>query len=167
MEKIYEENNNRPKSRMLSFSTVLSFAVALFAIVSLIAVGFNQISYAAPETKEITIKFGQIDGKVVHLEGIYGASKQLWVPMMFENSTDTTDTSNPVIFCMENSKRAGSGTYETGDEQHDTYSDSGLIYILNQSSVNGGPGIVDDVDSLEYPVEELTKRGKLEANDRR
>lgn len=167
MEKIYEENNNRPKSRMLSFSTVLSFAVALFAIVSLIAVGFNQISYAAPETSEITIKFGKIGGKTVHLEGKYGSSKTLWVPMMYETSDDTTNPDNRSIFCMEHNRTAGSGTYETDTDEYLTYSDSGLIYILNQSSVNGGPGIVDDVDTLDYPTEELTKRGKLEANDKR
>jgi len=49
MEKIYEEKNrnkNDKKQIKLDGTTILSFAVALFAIVSLITVGFNQISYA-------------------------------------------------------------------------------------------------------------------------
>ena len=46
MEKIYmEENKNR--KRVIDGSVVLSFVVAAFAIFSLVAVGFNQISYAA------------------------------------------------------------------------------------------------------------------------
>ena len=51
MEKIYMDDNNSPKKQgngQYHFSIVLSFAVAIFAIVSLIAVGFNQVSYAAP-----------------------------------------------------------------------------------------------------------------------
>ena len=53
MEKIYMgDNNNSPQKQLSSkyhVSIVLSFIVAIFAIVSLIAVGFNQVSYAAPD----------------------------------------------------------------------------------------------------------------------
>ena len=44
-------NNNSSNNNLNGkhhFSIVLSFAVAMFAIISLIAVGFNQISFAAP-----------------------------------------------------------------------------------------------------------------------
>lgn len=44
-------NNNSSNNNLSGkhhFSIVLSFAVAMFAIISLIAVGFNQISFAAP-----------------------------------------------------------------------------------------------------------------------
>ena len=50
MEKIYEVKNHNRKDRKqikIDGTTILSFAVALFAIVSLVTVGFNQISYAA------------------------------------------------------------------------------------------------------------------------
>ena len=46
MEKIYMEENKNRKS-VIDGSVVLSFVVAAFAIFSLVAVGFNQISYAA------------------------------------------------------------------------------------------------------------------------
>ena len=50
MEKIYMNNNsqNNGISSKYHLSIILSFIVAIFAIISLIAVGFNQISFAAP-----------------------------------------------------------------------------------------------------------------------
>ena len=50
MEKIYMEGNkNKSKKKsVIDGTVVLSFAVAIFAIVSLVAFGINQISYAAP-----------------------------------------------------------------------------------------------------------------------
>ena len=58
MEKIYENKNhnkNEKKQIKIDGTTILSFAVALFAIVSLVTVGFNQISYAIPDV-ELPIK---------------------------------------------------------------------------------------------------------------
>ena len=52
MEKIYMGDNNSPQKQVSSkyrVSIILSFVVAVFAIVALITVGFNQVSYAAPD----------------------------------------------------------------------------------------------------------------------
>ena len=46
--------NEKDYKRIFNISVVLSFVVATFAIVSLIAVGFNQVSYAADDEEETT-----------------------------------------------------------------------------------------------------------------
>ncbi len=48
MEKIYIDNNNyHNKKRKIDGVSILAFFVAIFAVVSLVAVGFNQVTYAA------------------------------------------------------------------------------------------------------------------------
>ena len=50
MEKIYVENNNKHKKNFDGVS-ILSFLVAVIAIISLIAVGFNQITFATNQVQ--------------------------------------------------------------------------------------------------------------------
>ncbi len=155
MEKIYEEKSSQ-RSRKNNFSIILSFVVALFAIVSLVAVGFNQISYAAEDEENITVKFGKLQdagrpGTEAEEAGVLATAgtNTIYVPLMFTDSDDATTAQEP-IFCVQHGKDATSadGAYSsTGD---DAYSDNGLIYILNQSGVLGGPGIVTNIDSLKY-----------------
>ena len=54
-----QQSSRKRLSKMSKFSVVLSYMVALFAILSLIAAGFSQISYAAPTTVDDTITFYQ------------------------------------------------------------------------------------------------------------
>lgn len=137
MEKIYEENNDK-KPKKLSLSIVLSFAVAIFAIVSLIAVGFNQISYAVPNDT-MTVIPGMFGSDPAGING-RGDAGSLYVPMLFSDSADALTAQNPV-FCIEHGVDYSTDTdgYQSDGEVFD---DLGLVYLLNQSKVLGGTGIV-------------------------
>lgn len=153
MEKIYEEKSSQRRKNN-SLSLVLSFVVALFAIVSLIAVGFNQISYAAEDEGKLTVKFGMVPdatrpGETVEAGVLATAgSDTIYAALMFTDSTDVA-TANDPIFCIQHGKNASDAAdaYTSGGE---VYNDNGLIYILNQSKVLGGPGIVKNIDNLTY-----------------
>lgn len=150
MEKIYEEKNFEPNRKKINFSIVLSFIVAVFAIVSLIAVGFNQISYAAPTVPEtLTLHVAELDGAPVSVRA-EGASGTLYVPMYFADSKNPADASNRSLFCVEQGNDPSQDTngYTSEGEVLD---DLGLIYILNQSGVLGGPGIINE--TRYYPDE--------------
>ena len=148
MEKIYEEKSVSQSSRKNNLSIVLSFIVAIFAIVSLIAVGFNQISYAADGDGKLTVKFGKygnVDAKV------YGKidGKTLYVPMMFSDS-DNAETATKPILCIQQGTDA-SAEANAYTSHGDVYDDLGLIYIMNQSKVinSNAPGIMPS--DLKYP----------------
>ncbi len=158
MEKIYEESTNESKQKRVSLATVLSFVVAVFAIVSLIAVGFNQISYAAPGGT-LTVKAGiypntdppQPAGINAVIEGSAGGASDgsLFVPRLFSDSNNVLEAQDPV-FCIEHGidYSTRDGAYQSDGEVFD---DLGLVYILNQTSLLGGPGIVTDINTLKYP----------------
>lgn len=145
MEKIYEENQQQ-RSKKLSLSIVLSFIVAVFAVVSLIAVGFNQISYAAPiQEDSITLHKGSWGaGQEAFIRATDNTSV-IMVPMFFADSTDPATATQP-LFCIEHGIDASETSYNS---ESTIYDDFGLIYILNQSKVLGGPGIV--TGDLKYP----------------
>ena len=153
MEKIYEEKSSQ-RSKKNSLSLVLSFVVAIFAIVSLIAVGFNQISYAAEDEGKLTVKFGKVSdpthpGETTEAGVLATAgSDTIYAALMFTDTDDVTTAKDP-IFCIQHGKNASADpdAYTSGGE---VYDDNGLIYILNQSKVLGGPGIVTNIDSLKY-----------------
>ena len=119
MEKIYEENNNEKKPKKISFSVVLSFVVALFAIASLVAVGFNQISYAAPD--------GSQTPKTVLADdiGMFGGtgSNQIYVPTLLMDSKQ--------IYCVQFDEEVyGGPNYEVREDINSDVKE-GLIYLLN------------------------------------
>ena len=71
-----EENKNKNR-KVVDGSVVLSFVVAVFALISLVSVGFNQISYAAPTPlteDKFTFNVGQgADGEAkIALDGTTG-----------------------------------------------------------------------------------------------
>ncbi|MBP5679037.1 MAG: hypothetical protein J6X28_04340 [Bacilli bacterium] len=139
MEKIYEEKSlSQQKPKRISFSIVLSFVVALFAIVSLIAVGFNQISYAAP-SETMTLHFGMFGTTPAAVLG-QGDAGTIRVPMMFMDSDDA-DTATKPLFCIQQGEDPTdeSGAYTSQGEK---MVDFGLVYIMNKSRVLGGSGIV-------------------------
>ena len=161
MEKIYEENNQSQKPKRISFSVVLSFAVALFAVVSLIAVGFSQISYAAEGDSNKTVHFGKFGTEDAEIIANNNEDPILEVPMMFFDSSDATTAREPV-FCIEHGKDAGEteGAYSSDGE---VYDDLGLIYIMNKSRVLGGSGIVPS--TVKYPSSHTHAGEQLSAND--
>lgn len=151
MEKIYEEKSYSQKSSKLGFSVVLSFVVAAFAIVSLIVVGFDQISYADPDTDD------EEDAAVENLSvywGYYNSSKELVLdsgggsntPAFVRQSTGagsnfdirrifTKIDGDPMeVFCIESVKDSvDSDPYALDNETYQN--DPGINYILNQSHI--------------------------------
>lgn len=120
MEKIYEEQSFNPKRKQLNFSVVLSFVVALFAIGSLVVVGFNQISFAAEDDEE-TFTLNVEDVALI-AEDSTGHTVQV---ALFNSNIDGTVTD---VFCIEQGKDAqDNGTYKSDK----SYSNIGLSYILS------------------------------------
>ena len=145
MEKIYEEQIGGQKSPrgQLNISIVLSFVVAAFAIVSLIAVGFNQISFAAPPAQDVTVFNAYIP-----MDGNYGVTAKVSsesgeffrVPFYQADSSSNTIP----LFCLEHNKTFDANSdqeYNRGDQIYDL----GLTYIFNQSGTLGGRGIVPNI----------------------
>ena len=138
MEKIYEEkfNQNPNNGKMYKFSIVLSFCVAVFAVVSLIAFGFNQISFAAPiEGTTAEVKVGRwgdattdTPAQIIARNGGSGTITPFAVPMLFTDNINAATAVNPV-FCVERDITEYGSTYNKGD----SISDIGLIYIMNHS----------------------------------
>ena len=89
-----EENKNRKS--VIDGSVVLSFVVAAFAIFSLVAVGFNQISYAAvPHSPtEDTFTFYATGEKIS--VSVDGTPVNYNVPLYYSDSSK-----NNTIFCVE------------------------------------------------------------------
>lgn len=127
-----EENQNKKnKKNVVDFSVVLSFVIAIFAVFSLVACGFDQISYAAPVTgNQLTFYKGEIDGNQVFVVSHNADStKRFSVPLYYSDA----EMKN-AIFCIEHAnENTVTGTvYNKGN----VISDYGLLYLLNNSFVN-------------------------------
>lgn len=127
-QKQQHKNDNR---RLYNISIVLSFTVALFAIVSLIAVGFNQVSYANPATS-IPDSFTMHQGDVSVASGL--GNDSFFVPIYYAGSGTTNQ-----VFCIGKHSQLPGSSYTKSSEM---LSNEGLFYILNKSAINGGAGIV-------------------------
>ena len=162
MEKIYMgDNNNSPQKQLSSkyhVSIVLSFIVAIFAIVSLIAVGFNQVSYAAPDdtagapAKITPVQFGikeKKDATSFQPRSIfvtsYADNKNFNYEIMYEDkgSFDSATEGNiiddindiNILFCYGNHNDEAGFNSEYSDGG--VIDDAGLAYILNRSGITG------------------------------
>ena len=147
MEKIYMEESQQQGQKqrqqqkqqqgLYRFSIVLSFAVAFFAVFSLasfgIAVSQNTgVSYAAPVTSdEFTFYLGQFEGAPERIAGETPEGDVFNVPAYYSDA----NYANP-IFCIEQHAEVASNgpLYIKGSE----INDYGLLYILNNSNLNGG-----------------------------
>ena len=134
MEKIYIEDNNSSKHdknyrSTYRISIVLSFVVAAFALVSIVAFGFNQVSFAAGGEDGVNYNVGllkrQGDSNLpVYISAEYGG-KTFSIPVYMENS-DSNDENKKQFFCIEHVKDPGSDYTLSGET-----SDAGILYILN------------------------------------
>lgn len=127
-----EENQNSKKRKsVVDVSVVLSFVIAIFAVFSLVACGFDQISYAAPVTGDkLTFYKGEIDGNQVFVDGLSADKAKIFrVPLYYSDA----EMKN-AIFCIEHAnENTVTGTiYNKGN----VISDYGLLYLLNNSFVN-------------------------------
>lgn len=122
------EENKKKKKGLLDFTTVLSFAVAFFAIFSLVAVGFNQISYAAPVFDD-SFTFNTMkgsDGRPVSVVGKDANNVDMFTVNLYFSDAAYTKP----IFCIERSIDVGDGLQYT---KGDAINDYGLLYLLNNS----------------------------------
>lgn len=131
MEKIYMNENKSQKKSNIDFSVILSFAVAIFAVFSLVACGFSGISYAAPVTGEkLTFYKGMNDsGEQLFVSGETADKKSFRVPLYYSDPEFKN-----AIFCIEHANQnVATGTEYTKGE---AITDYGLLYLLNNSFVN-------------------------------
>lgn len=145
MEKIYESEQfeehsfKRKKKSSLNGSVILSFAVAFFAIFSLIVCGFNEISYAAPDNtfpEKITFYHYQLTGgEDVDLMAENNGNIII-SPLFFADSAFTKP-----LFCVEHAvPPSNSGTELTlinSNPAEGSNADAGITYIINNSFVKG------------------------------
>ncbi len=124
-----EENKNRNR-KVVDGSVVLSFVVAVFALISLVSVGFSQISYAAPtpltdDSFTFNIETGSDGNAKISLDGTSGYI----VPVYYRDNTKTD-----YVFCVEHGVDVNSGVKYT---KGGTIDDYGLLYLLNNSYASG------------------------------
>lgn len=136
-----EENKNKNR-KVVDGSVVLSFVVAVFALISLVSVGFNQISYAAPTPlteDKFTFNVGQgADGKAkIALDGTTGYQ----VPVYYRDNN-----SSSYVFCVEKHAAVNNNTTYTKGGVIDDY---GLLYLLNNSYASGKE-IITEGENREY-----------------
>ena len=131
-----EDNNNKKgKKSVVNVSVVLSFAVAIFAIFSLVMADLSlgqrsNVSYAAPDTLPDSFTFNTGDGLVASGLDQNSQNQSFGLRMYMANN----DPDSPV-FCVEhaNDNINNNETYtsDTG------IGDYGLLYLLNNSFANG------------------------------
>ena len=127
----------------------------------MIAVGFNQISYAAPITTEtVTLHHGKF-GSTPAFINARNNTGSFMVPMMFADSDDATTATQP-LFCIEQGADFTETSYNSEGEILD---DLGLVWILNKSAVLGGTGIV--TGNLTYPATSPNAGQPLSAADKK
>lgn len=143
MEKIYMEENKSQKNRsIVDFSVVLSFAVAFFAIFSLVAVGFNKVSYAAPDS-DLGSNFTFYEKKSNTSEGhyfVYAAGSTN--PMNTKVNFLYADSAMTVkVYCVERNVAIVSGLEYTREQVIDDYAlltllSTGESYLKSQGVTN-------------------------------
>ncbi len=133
MEKIYEEDQQQKKQKKqknkkikLDGVTILSFAVALFAIVSLIAAGVSGFSFALPDTTvTLPSTFTGAEDDSFYMQD--GKTMQEVNYHYYNNGS-----SNIPLLCLERDITFNPGTFNiaTGDKAGMVSDDIGLLYLL-------------------------------------
>ena len=159
MEKIYEQksqNQNNKRKLKIDGTTVLSFAVALFAIVSLVTVGFNQISYAIPEVQQ---PFGDEfyvndysdtnpNAATERENKVVGANSNFTVFPYYALVKDEagTETDRKPVYCLEYDVQFTDGGHYSKESGVEV--DGGLLYLLANlhphNKIKNGSADVDD-----------------------
>ena len=126
MEKIYMENNNKKKKSKLSGSVIISFSVALVAIISLVAFGFNQISYAIPDVESpLPDSFSTKS---------FNSSTDMLIGDVWTHQIDmhyaVVDGKNVPVFCLQQSVAFCDGSSNTTYSKGEIVTDAGLLYLM-------------------------------------
>ena len=149
MEKIYDESQQQKRQQQqkkfkIDSVTMLSFAVAIFAVVSLIAAGVSGFSFAFPDSV-VTLPntfTGKEDGDTIIYENI---SKQQFFYHYYESGS----TQIPLL-CLQRDVKFSSGDFtQVGNST--VSSDAGLLYLL----ANLAPNV-----TFTYPTEFNIPSGK-------
>ena len=128
MEKIYDESQQQKRQQQqkkfkIDSVSMLSFAVALFAIVSLVAAGVSGFSFAFPDSV-VTLPntfTGKEDGDTIIYENI---SKQQFFYHYYESGS----TQIPLL-CLQRDVKFASGDFtQVGNST--VSSDAGLLSII-------------------------------------
>lgn len=131
-----DNNQNKQQKNGLNASVVLSFVVAIFAIVSIAMGGISLlqntgVSYAAPDAE--SFKFNMYKPTAastgMFVTGYGSDSKTFQIPIYVANNNE-----NDLLFCVEKTADvADNEDYTPSDD----ITDNGLLYILNNSTANG------------------------------
>ena len=141
MEKIYIEESQKTKKKKLNVSVVLSFIVAIFAVLSLVVAGFSQISYAAPDTSAVeSFNFEAPSIGVSGFASDDNTGTAVYAPLYFSDSALTK-----AVFCVE--KNHGVSSDAVTYKKKDKIEDYGLLYLLNNSFANGKKMLPDSLTS--------------------
>ena len=151
-----QQSSKKKLSKMAKFSVVLSYMIAVFAILSLIAAGFSQISYAAPTDldEDLTFYHAVKNGDLITVVGYTNDNESFEVPYYQANDSTFGSASAIRIFCLEHKADIPLNTENKVYSKSESVNDGGLLYILNKSRILGGSGIVtqqhiDRVSGLE------------------
>ena len=129
MEKIYMENSKKKKrSFQSSTSIMMSFILAFVAIVSIVAYGYGQISFAIPEESETpfpaTIETANEDDQAYSIIGP-DQTKQIHLHRALVNGETR------YVYCVESAVPIAGGT---GYSKGEVVTDKGLLFLLHYLS---------------------------------
>ena len=129
MEKIYMENSKKKKrSFQSSTSIMMSFILAFVAIVSIVAYGYGQISFAIPEESETpfpaTIETANEDDQSYSIIGP-DQTKQIHLHRALVNGETR------YVYCVESAVAIAGGT---GYSKGEAVTDKGLLFLLHYLS---------------------------------
>lgn len=154
-----EENQKKQKSNGKTLFTVaLSLFVAIAAIVSLVGVGFNQVSYAAETTGDDTTSGGL--SQFTFKQKYNSDGTNYYVNLMDEDSTFKVpiyyrQEDNKPVFCVQHDIDPGvNGLYNKLNKNETDLSEEemqGVLYILRQSksAYDSAPGISGKTGTIE------------------
>lgn len=146
-----EENQKNKNRGKYNFSIVLSFCVAVFAIVSLVAVGFNQVSYAAETPTSDTGTTG--------IQSFEFKQKMEGTANLFVRFSDGTNTFQvPIYYRMENGVEKPIFCVE-----HDIYPQVNGTYT--RFTANGGIPSQFANDNIYYGVLYILRQSKSAFGD--
>ena len=151
MEKIYDESQQQKRQQQqkkfkIDSVTMLSFAVAIFAVVSLIAAGVSGFSFAFPDSVVTlpTTFDGKEDTETIIKDSI---SKQEFTYHYYESGSGSTQIP---LLCLQRDVKFSSGDFtQVGNST--VSSDAGLLYLL----ANLAPNV-----TFTYPTEFNIPSGK-------
>lgn len=145
MEKIYDESQQQKRQQQqkkkikIDGVTMLSFAVALFAVVSLVAAGVSGFSFALPNTVvDLPTTFEGKESDTIEM-GDYATNQSVWYHYYESGSTRI-----PLICLQRNIDFTPGNFTKVNDSSSVASEDTGLLYLLANLPPNA---------SLTYPTD--------------